>query len=430
MTYKGLPVFNIAIDFESEEGLELVSLVDNPAVVESFLKFKEDEVRLVFASDEEQHIISGVSLLADTPIYRCDDGVNGYYVVFTKQTIKDLVEKYNKENRTNFTSLQHNGEVITDCIMVESYFIDKERGICPKEFSHCPDGSWITSYKVTNDELWNEIKTSGELNGFSVEISCQLEPAQEGQHLEEEPLTEEEKFFESLMEWLAGGEFEVKKKFKVEKSTIVNAIDKKRAIMVDEGGDKAVEYWPSGLGKKDGKDIVVLYNPKTKEWTVQPLSTMGETIVTKEPIGTFDYSDPSYKEIIEDDSVTVSRTTHTMTISELIHNKVLTMLTYDDEQPDPATGYRQCAIIAHGYTHAGGECIRIMEVFGDSRSAKEGTGMIPDYRLMLTKRIRSMKPMTGTAPWGWDILDSRINLEGDKSMFPCIDHITKEDLDK
>ena len=106
------------------------------------------------------------------------------------------------------------------------------------------------------------------------------------------------------------------------------------------------------------------------------------------------------------------------------------MLTYDDEKPDPATGYRQCAIIAHGYTHAGNECIRIMEVFGDSRSAKDGTGMIPDYRLMLTKRIRSLKPMTGTAPWGWDILDSRVNLEGDKSMFPCSDHITREDLDK
>ena len=38
--------------------------------------------------------------------------------------------------------------------------------------------------------------------------------------------------------------------------------------------------------------------------------------------------------------------------------------------------------------------------------------------------------MIGTAPWGWDVLDSRVNLTGDKSMFPCIDHITKEDLDK
>lgn len=431
VTYKGLPVYNIAIDFDGEEGLELVSLVDEPAVMESFLKFKEaGSMKIIFTSDEEQHIISGVSLLADTPIYRCDDGVNGYYVVFTKDTIRELVEKYNKENKTNLTSLQHNGEVISDCIMVESYFIDKERGICPKEFEHCPDGSWITSYKVTSDELWNEIKTSGELNGFSVEISCQLEPAFEGQHLEEEPMGEEDKFFESLIEWLCGGEFELKKNFKVEKSDILSAIDKGNAIMIDEGGDKAVEYWPHGLGKKDGKDIVVLFNPKTKEWKVEPLSGMEDMIVSKDKIGEFDYSDPSYEEMIDDDSVTVSRTVHSMSINELIHNRVMVMISYNDELPGPATGYRQCGIIATGFTHAGNECIRIMEVFGDSRSAKEGTGMIPDYRLMLTKRITRLKPMVGAAPWGWDILDSRVNLTGDKSMFPCTDHITGEDLSK
>ena len=96
MNYKGLPVYNISIDFDTDEGLQLVSLVDDPAVVESFLTFNsEEQVKLVFTSDEEQHIISGVSLLADTPIYRCDE-TGGYYVVFTKETIKQLVEKYNK----------------------------------------------------------------------------------------------------------------------------------------------------------------------------------------------------------------------------------------------------------------------------------------------------------------------------------------------
>ena len=70
MNYKGLPVYNISIDFDTDEGLQLVSLVDDPAVVESFLTFNSEEpVKLVFTSDEEQHIISGVSLLADTPIY-------------------------------------------------------------------------------------------------------------------------------------------------------------------------------------------------------------------------------------------------------------------------------------------------------------------------------------------------------------------------
>lgn len=430
MTYKGLPVYNIAIDFDSDEGLELVSLVSDPAVVETFLTFNSEEpVKLVFTSDEEQHIISGVSLLADTPIYRCDETGNGYYVVFTKETIRELVEKFNKENKTNITSLQHNGQPITDCTMVESYFIDKNRGICPTEFSHCPDGSWITSYKVTNDELWNEIKTSGQLNGFSVEISCQLEPAKEGQHLEEEPLSEEDKFFENLLQWLQGGEFELKKNFSVSKGTIRKAIDDGKVILIDEGGSKAVEYWPHSLGKKDGSDAVVLYNPDTDKWSVKTLKDM-DCVVSDTPVGEFVYTDPSYEKIMDDDDVVVTRTRGTSSYSDLIHNRVMCMISYNDEKDKPALGFRQCAVIAHGYTHTGAEAIRVMEIFGDSRSVREGDGVIPDYRLLLTKRIKSLKPMIGTAPWGWDVLDSRVNLEGDKSMFPCITHITTEDLDK
>ena len=428
MNYKGLPVYNISIDFDTDEGLQLVSLVDDPAVVESFLTFNSEEpVKLVFTSDEEQHIISGVSLLADTPIYRCDE-IGGYYVVFTKETIKQLVEKYNKENKTNLTSLQHNGQIISDCVMVESYFIDKERGICPKEFSHCPDGSWITSYKVTNDELWNEIKTSGQLNGFSVEISCQLEPAKEGQKIYDEPLSDEDKFFENLMQWLQGEDFE-KKNFEADRNDILRAIDKGNPILIDEGKDKAVEYWVHSIGKKSGNDLVVLFNPETKKWKTEYLKDIDEYIISKEKIGSFDYSDPSYEEIMDDEDVVVTRTKGSTSYSDLIHNKVMTMISYNDEKEKPALGFRQCAVIAHGYTKAGNECIRVMEVFGDSRSVREGDGVIPDYRLLLTKRIKSLKPMIGTAPWGWDVLDSRVNLEGDKSMFPCLTHITKEDLE-
>ena len=133
---------------------------------------------------------------------------------------------------------------------------------------------------------------------------------------------------------------------------------------------------------------------------------------------------------MDDEEIVVTRTKGSTSYSDLIHNRVMTMISYNDEKDKPALGFRQCAIIAHGYTKVGNECLRIMEVFGDSRSAREGDGVIPDYRLLLTKRIKSLKPMIGTKPWGWDIIDDRINLHGDKSMSPCIDHITKEDLDK
>ena len=220
-----------------------------------------------------------------------------------------------------------------------------------------------------------------------------------------------------------------KKKFEVSKGTIRKAIEDEKVILIDEGGSKAVEYYPHSLGKKGGKDAVILYNPDTNKWSVKTLREI-DCVVSDTPIGEFIYTDPTYEEIMDDEDVIVTRTKGSTSYSDLIHNKVMTMISYNDEKEKPALGFRQCAVIAHGYTHTGAEAIRVMEVFGDSRSVREGDGMIPDYRLLLTKRIKSLKPMVGTAPWGWDVLDSRVNLTGDKSMFPCIDHITKEDLDK
>lgn len=423
MSYK-IPIFEAILnDTEEFEGISCISIVDYPAMEKAMLVFNKDKKPVMFAvQDELQHKITSVVIRCNYPIYRINERGEEYYIRFGKEVIEQLAEKYSKDGLLNQVSVQHNGQLLEDITMTEFFIKNKEKGIDPKGFEDIEDYSLFATFKVNNEEVWNRIM-EGEFGGLSMEVLLDMQPT-------EEYVDEEENFLTELLRWLTEDEDYEKKNFKVEKSEIINAIDRKRAIMVDEGGDKAVKYFPHSIGKKGGKDIVVLYNPATKKWKTEELSKMGDTVITKDEITGYDYEDPTYKEIIDDDSVTVSRTTHTMTISELIHNKVLTMLTYDDEKPDPATGYRQCAIIAHGYTHAGGECIRIMEVFGDSRSAKDGTGMIPDYRLMLTKRIRSLKPMTGTAPWGWDILDSRVNLEGDRSMFPCIDHITEEDLSK
>ena len=414
MQYNNLPVFNIVLDSE-EDGLQLVSLVDYPAVCESFLKFKEEHKTLTFTTDNEQHIISGISLLADTPIYRCDEFNNGYYVVFTKETIKQLVEKYNKENKTNITSLQHNGQPISDCIMIESYFIDKQRGICPNEFSHCPDGSWITSYKVTNDELWNEIKTSGQLNGFSVEISCQLEPAKDGQHLEEEPISENDNFFENLMNWLSDEDFE-KKNFSIDRGSISKAIEDGKVVMIDEGGDKATEYYPHSLGKKSGNDIVVLFNPSTKKWKTEYLKDI-DCVVGKDSIGEFDYSDTTYKTIIDDDDIIISHSSVATgdKFLDAIKNKQWIQISYDDTEEPKHTGYRQCIVVAYGTTSRGNVGIRCYQQFGDTRTIS------PDYKIFLLKRLKAFKPMNNVAPWTDDILDGRYHSGGDKNLsYPLI----------
>ena len=74
-------------------GLMAISIVDFPAVEKNFIRFKDKskEKRIVLKADNDQRVITGVALLADTPIYRYDPAMGGdYWVVFERETIKHL----------------------------------------------------------------------------------------------------------------------------------------------------------------------------------------------------------------------------------------------------------------------------------------------------------------------------------------------------
>ena len=140
----------------------------------SALSWAESKIRQIerqnFAiQSEEERIISGPLMLADTPIYRNDD--NGeYYVVFTKETIKKIAQRFFKKGYQSNVNLMHDQGNLTDGLtMFESWIKDDKRGIkAMKGFEDVPDGSWFGSFKVDNDEVWNMVK-EGKVRGFSVE---------------------------------------------------------------------------------------------------------------------------------------------------------------------------------------------------------------------------------------------------------------------
>ena len=140
----------------------------------SALSWAESKIRQIerqnFAiQDEEERIISGPLMLADTPIYRNDD--NGeYYVVFTKETIKKIAQRFFKKGYQSNVNLMHDqGNLTEGMTMFESWIKDDKRGIkAMKGFEDVPDGSWFGSFKVDNDEVWQMVK-DGKVKGFSVE---------------------------------------------------------------------------------------------------------------------------------------------------------------------------------------------------------------------------------------------------------------------
>ena len=187
-----LPLYNIIVNPEDNEtGMLLVSLVEEPAIEVDFLAFEKQEKLSFAVQDEEKRIVTGPAILADTPIYR-RNAQGEFMVQFRKEDIPVIVEKFMANGFANFINIQHNEETVsaTDAILVESYFINKERGIVPNEFANVTDGSWFVSYKILNDELWAQIK-SGDVKGFSIEIASNLELAMEKQKTEEEIFDEE-----------------------------------------------------------------------------------------------------------------------------------------------------------------------------------------------------------------------------------------------
>lgn len=162
-------IYYIDINDEDETGLDAISLVQHPAIEVDFLCFDEDTKKIDFSADEDKHILTAVALRADHPIYR-RNGDYEYWVIFTKDVIRKLVTKYAKNNLFNSVNIEHNDySFVKSAYMIESYIVDKARGIVPSEFKDIEDGSWIVSYYIDDESLWNVVKNTDALNGLSVQ---------------------------------------------------------------------------------------------------------------------------------------------------------------------------------------------------------------------------------------------------------------------
>jgi predicted ABC-type ATPase len=165
-----LPVYllDISEDMNDDAEVDYVALVDRPAIQKNWNAFKNQQ-RFEVVS-EDKRIISGPLMLADVPIFRSDATYGDYYVVFSKDTIFKIAQKFFKRGYQSNVNLMHSPNAQVEGVtMFESFITDESRGILPmKDFEDAPDGSWFGSFKVDNNEVWNDVK-DGKFKGFSVE---------------------------------------------------------------------------------------------------------------------------------------------------------------------------------------------------------------------------------------------------------------------
>lgn len=160
------PVYEAYIGDE-QDGVLVMSLVESPATEVEWLTFSEDKELVKFTTDDEQHILKGVVMLADTPIYR-RNGDYEYYIKYSRETLEKLAEKMLSDHTFNRIDSEHNHLFIDGAQLRELYVKDSANGIIPQGFESVPDGSLLCTYHIDNMELWDRVK-KGEFKGFSLE---------------------------------------------------------------------------------------------------------------------------------------------------------------------------------------------------------------------------------------------------------------------
>ena len=137
-----------------------------------YTKWDEQNMKAQFKffADKERRLISGALMISDLPIYRADES-GEYYVVFDKEQIEKIAQRFFKKGFTHNVNMMHNSERQVDGVyMVESFIIDKTRGIkTPEGYPTLTEGSWFGTFKVDNNEIWNDFIRTGVFKGFSVE---------------------------------------------------------------------------------------------------------------------------------------------------------------------------------------------------------------------------------------------------------------------
>ena len=158
-------IVELILDENSVEGIEAISIVENPAIEEDFIALKNEEVQL---AEVDKQLLVGALLIPNKTIYR-RRGEDEYYIYFSKDTIRKAAEMYLMKGNQNNSTLEHqhslNGLTLVESWLVEDETHDKSR----KYGLNVPVGTWMGVVKVNNDEVWNDYVKTGKVKGFSIE---------------------------------------------------------------------------------------------------------------------------------------------------------------------------------------------------------------------------------------------------------------------
>ena len=123
-----------------------------------------------FSYDEEKMEITGAAMIPNKMIVRRNPITEEiYYVFFSKDTIKELADRFMRNNSNDRANLNHTETMAKDTHIIESWLVNDSKK--DKSYSlglEYPEGTWMVTMSVKDTNLWNDIK-NGKYQGYSIE---------------------------------------------------------------------------------------------------------------------------------------------------------------------------------------------------------------------------------------------------------------------
>lgn len=146
-----------------------MSLVENPATeVEWVALSKQNKIVRLAVSDVHKRELVGVALVPSMAIPRIGEDGEEYDIFFSPEVVQKAAYGFVANGLTKSITLEHSkksdGAVVVESWIVEDAVMDKLQ----KYGVNAPIGSWGIKMRVTDDQIWEDVKL-GKYKGFSLE---------------------------------------------------------------------------------------------------------------------------------------------------------------------------------------------------------------------------------------------------------------------
>ena len=167
-------IFDPSISDEEMNGVYAVSLVSDPANEQSFVYFSSDEsndiINIKLANEERRVVVCPILIPEQRIMRKAVGSEQKPGVIFAKaETIEQLQENFFESGYNKNSTLEHI-EVIDGVFFFESWIVlNKDNDKSSELGFNVPNGTWMMSMKIKNDQIWNDYIKTGKVKGLSID---------------------------------------------------------------------------------------------------------------------------------------------------------------------------------------------------------------------------------------------------------------------